>query len=205
MSRPTRPLATPTPRTSSTSQDQGGLDSPFQYTPRQSTPRQTATSRPLSSTSSSSQSLSTPAQKIVSGTPRNVAMLRQTDRSDGEGYRSDRSSREGSTSGSGTDEVFGAGGVRGRGFVGTNARKTLSGPGTHSFVAPWKAPAPTHQTPTPSSSQAAKDVTPRPAQSASMAGQQQRQLGVTGVLENRLRGCFRVFTSVATTWRVTGF
>jgi hypothetical protein len=28
---------------------------------------------------------------------------------------------------------------------------------------------------------------------------------VTGVFENRLRGCFRVFTSVATTWRVTGF
>jgi hypothetical protein len=29
-------------------------------------------------------------------------------------------------------------------------------------------------------------------------------VAVTGVLENHLRGCFRVFTSVATTWRVTG-
>ena len=30
-------------------------------------------------------------------------------------------------------------------------------------------------------------------------------LCVTGVLENHLRGCSRVFTSVATMWQVTGF
>ncbi|KAH8082410.1 hypothetical protein HD553DRAFT_325214 [Filobasidium floriforme] len=166
---------TPTPRASgsasSSRQTLDGLDSPFQY--QQQTPRRPTAQTRTPSTAGSSSDHRDPPRLLAAGTPRNVTLLRQGDRTDNEVFGVPRA---------GVD-VGGAGRTGAqvnKGYLGTNGRKTL--PTSHNFTVPFKnqaqASSSRQQTP-PRTSQMPDQHTPRPVNPPRQvpAGEQQRQLG----------------------------